>query len=105
MFNEGSGVLSSLLGGVIGAFIGLGIAKLLSKKPEHPNLPQRDERIDARINKFTNYFLTIGVGVFLLNGVILEYIGDDTIRLVFLFQFLLVGIFSYLIGVDVVGKR
>ncbi|WP_377890428.1 helix-turn-helix transcriptional regulator [Alkalihalobacillus sp. R86527] len=104
-FDDALSFFSPFLFGGIGALIGLGISKYLSKTPKHPTLPERDERSATKITSYTNIFLLVAIGVFFINVFILDYMGHETLTMIFIFQYLLVGLVLYVIGSAVVGKR
>ncbi|WP_270181098.1 helix-turn-helix transcriptional regulator [Alkalihalobacillus sp. CinArs1] len=92
-----------ILAGLVGSLIGIGISNYKSKQ-EKPKHPSRDERVDARVSKFTTIFLTVAIGIFTINGITLDYLGHETISVLFFFQFMMAAIILLAIGSNIAGR-
>lgn len=104
LFSDGDSYSSTIIGGVIG----IGIVLLIlgqSKKEEQNNIPERDERLDAMISKFTNYLSVITIGFIWIAVFVFYALGYQSIDLSLINGFLLLMLFSFLVGLSIIRRK
>jgi hypothetical protein len=104
LISDGSNYVYPILGGVFG----IGIALLILsryKKREQNNVPERDERLDAMISKFSNYVSVITIGTLWLAVFVFDTLGYQSIDLDLINGFLLLMLFSFLIGLSIIKRK
>jgi hypothetical protein len=93
----------AILGGIFG--VGTVLLLRLYKKPEQNTVPERDERMDTMISRFSNYLSIIAIGVLWLAVFVFDYLGYQSIDLDLINGFLLLVLFTFLIGLTILKKK
>ncbi|XXM70706.1 hypothetical protein ACQ0QQ_13380 [Lysinibacillus sphaericus] len=104
LISDGNNYVYPVLRGVFGVGIVLLILSRYIRK-KHNNVPDRDERIDAMISKFSNYLSLLTIGTIWVAVFVFDTLGYQSIDLDLINGFLLLMLFAFLIGLSIIRRK
>ncbi|WLD92870.1 hypothetical protein [Alkalihalobacillus sp. AL-G] len=96
--------LPTILGGVFGIGVVFLTFKLFNK-PKDNNIPERDERIDSMVRRFLSYVAIVTIGVMYICVFTFDYLGFESIDLIYMYEFLLLLTIIVLAGITIIRKK